>query len=75
MVTCESRTQEEQDSFIVFDFVHLTTATNSEVAQAAANLMLNGSPVAPVPLPAGVWLLLSASAGLIFVRRRAHRPV
>ncbi|MDU8944929.1 GDSL-type esterase/lipase family protein [Ovoidimarina sediminis] len=70
-ILCETRTPPEQDSFIYYDFVHLTRATNREVAMAAADLLQNGTPVAPVPLPAGGLLLLSAAGGLLLLRRRA----
>lgn len=69
-IVCENRSPAEQDSFIFYDFVHLTTATNSEVAAAAANLVGNGAPVAPVPLPASVFLLIAALGGLVVLRRR-----
>ncbi|MEM8630209.1 MAG: VPLPA-CTERM sorting domain-containing protein [Pseudomonadota bacterium] len=67
---CEERSPEDQDSFIYYDFVHLTTATNSEIAAAAAALVSDGAPISPVPLPAGVWLMAVAMAGLGYARRR-----
>lgn len=69
-ILCSSRSDAEQDSFIYFDFVHLTRATNREVARAAADLVMNGTPVAPVPLPAAAWLLLSGAGALVLLGRK-----
>lgn len=69
-IICEDRPQAEQDGFIYYDLVHLTVATNSAVAEAAAQTLLQGAPVAPVPLPAGGLLLLAAAGGLLLLRRR-----
>jgi hypothetical protein len=69
-IMCENRPEAEQDTFIYFDFVHLTRATNSEVAMAAAALVNEGDPLAPVPLPAGAWLLISGFGGMFFFARR-----
>lgn len=70
-IVCEDRSEAEQDGFIYLDIVHFTTATNSAVAGAAAGTLLEGAPVAPVPLPAGGLLLLAAAGGLLLLRRRA----
>lgn len=71
-IVCETRSQAEQDAFIFYDFVHLTTATNAVVAREAAALLTDGAPVAPVPLPVPAVLLLSGLAALgMAARRRA----
>ena len=73
-ILCEERTQEEQDSFIFYDFVHLTTATNTAVALAAAELLRSGTPLAAIPLPAASALYLGALfAGFFALRRRGPR--
>lgn len=69
-ILCADRPQSAQDSFIYFDFVHLTTTTNSEIAAAAAALLQDGDPLAPVPLPAGLVLMLTAVGGFAVMRRR-----
>ena len=71
-IVCETRPLAEQDSFVYYDFVHLTAATNREISAAAASLILDGAPVAPVPLPAGVWLL-GAGLGMMGLLRRRRR--
>lgn len=70
---CTARTREEQDSYVFLDFVHLTTATNSIIAGEAADLLMNGRPVAPIPLPAAGWLLIAGLGGLGALRLRAVR--
>ncbi|MEM9499388.1 MAG: SGNH/GDSL hydrolase family protein [Pseudomonadota bacterium] len=72
-ILCSDRDEAEQDTFIYFDFVHLTRATNSEVARAAASLVKEGDPLAPVPLPAGLWLLASALGASAVMAHRASR--
>jgi phospholipase/lecithinase/hemolysin len=67
---CEDRTQAEQDSYIFNDFVHLTTATNAEVARQAAALVKSGATVAPVPLPAPALLLVAGLGALAVAGRR-----
>lgn len=69
-VVCEDRTQAEQDAFIFYDFVHLTTATNAVVAREAAALLSSGATVTPVPLPVPAALLLAAIGALSMAARR-----
>lgn len=53
------------------DAVHLTTAMNAIVATEAASVVLDGDPVAPVPLPATAPLVLAALGGMALLRRRS----
>lgn len=61
---CAARPQAEQDSFIFYDAVHLTTAANSVVANSAAAIVTNGTPIAPVSLPSALLLVLAGLGGL-----------
>ncbi|SEA13198.1 SGNH/GDSL hydrolase family protein [Rubrimonas cliftonensis] len=71
---CEARTPAEQDSYIFYDAVHLTTAVNAVVAERAAALVTLSAPIAPVPAPAGGALLLAGLAALAAVRGRTAAP-
>jgi hypothetical protein len=53
------------------DFVHLTSAMNAIVSDEAAALVMTSPPVAPVPLPGGMVLLLGGLAGVGALRLRA----
>jgi len=59
------------DDYVFVDFVHLTTAMNAIVSDEAATLVTTASPVAPIPLPGGMVLLLSGLAGIGALRLRA----
>lgn len=73
--TCEARSQAEQDSYIFYDAVHLTTATNAIVSERAAALVTQSAPIAPVPLPAGGALLLAGVAAFAALRSRRSAPI
>lgn len=60
----------DDSQYIFNDFVHLTTTTNSIVAERAAALVMSGATVQPVPLPAGVGLLVAGVASLVVAGRR-----
>lgn len=59
------------DDYVFVDFVHLTSAMNAIVSAEAANLVTTAPPVAPVPLPGGMVLLLGGLAGFGALRLRA----
>jgi len=59
------------DDYMFVDFVHLTTAMNAIVSAEAATLVMTAPPVAPVPLPGGMVLLLGGLAGIGALRLRA----
>lgn len=69
-IVCEDRSLAEQDTFIFYDFVHLTRATNAQVSLAAAAVIESGVVVPQVPLPATGLLLLAGLGGLSLARRR-----
>lgn len=72
--TCEARPAAEQDAFLFYDAVHLTTATNAVVSAEAAALLTLTAPIAPVPLPASAALLLAGFGALCAAGRRARAP-
>jgi hypothetical protein len=59
------------DDYVFVDFVHLTSAMNAIVSDEAAALVMTSPPVAPVPLPGGMVLLLGGLAGVGALRLRA----
>jgi len=69
-IMCEGRLPSEQNEFIYYDFVHLTTATNAEVSTAAASLIDSGTPVARVPLPTTLLLVIGGIGMLSAGRQR-----
>jgi len=58
------------DDYVFIDFVHLTTAMNAIVSKEAASLVMTGAPVAPIPLPGGMALLLAGLGGFGLLRAR-----
>lgn len=59
------------DDYVFIDFVHLTTSMNTIVSNEAASLVMTAPPVAPVPLPGGMALLLAGLGGFGLLRARA----
>ena len=58
-------------SYLFFDAVHPSSTAHAAIAEAFTDAL--GRPVAPVPLPAGLPLLLAGVGGLALVRRRVAR--
>ena len=65
--SCVEGDAAKQSSFMFWDTVHPTSAVHSAYAQAFS------AHYAPIPLPAGALLILTAFGGLAAVRRQQNR--
>jgi phospholipase/lecithinase/hemolysin len=55
------------DSYLFWDAIHPTTLAHEMIADEVLNI------VAPVPLPAAVWLFASGLIGLVGIRRKYNK--